>query len=233
MKKLRIHYFQHVPYEGLGYIEEWISTSGHLLSATKFYEKSSFPAPDEFDFLIIMGGSMSVNDEHRYSWLAEEKAFIRKAIDAGKTVLGICLGSQLVSSALGAKVYRNKEKEIGWFDIELTANNTETDLFPGFERKTRVFHWHGDTFDIPDGAVHLASSDCCKNQAYVYNKKVLALQFHLEPTPDLLSQMLDHGRSDLTKGSYVQTEEEILSRTSLIEDNRKLLFELLDKLTEQ
>jgi GMP synthase-like glutamine amidotransferase len=233
MKKLRIHYFQHVNYEGLGSIEEWISASDHSLTSTRFYENFTLPALDDFDWLIIMGGGMSVNDEDRFPWLADEKRFIRKAIDAGKTVLGICLGSQLVSAALGAKVYPNKEKEIGWFDIEFTCYALEAELFQDFGTRLKVFHWHGDTFDLPEGAVHLAWSRGCKNQAYLYKEKVLALQFHLEPTLDSLKQMIETGREELKHSRYVQAEQELLNYSQLIVTNKTFLFIMLDRLAVQ
>lgn len=232
VNKLRIHYFQHVAFEGLGSIEEWISVSGHSLTSTRFFEKATFPEISDFDWLIVMGGSMSVHDEEQYAWLADEKKFIRQAIDAGKKVIGICLGSQLVSVALGAKVYKNKEKEIGWFDIELDHDAQSANLFSGMGRRLKVFHWHGDTFDLPEHAIHIAFSDGTRNQAYIYNGKVVAMQFHLELTLSSLQQMIDNGRNELLKGKYVQTEKEILARIQLIESNRKILFKLLDRMSE-
>lgn len=233
MKRLRIHYLQHVDYEGLGSIEEWISSSGHSLTSTRFFKSPVLPATADFDWLIIMGGGMSIHDEIQYPWLADEKKFIRQSIDEGKTVLGICLGSQLISAALGAKVYNNKEKEIGWFDIEFTCFAKSDKLFFDMESRLKVFHWHGDTFDLPENAVHLAFSAGCRNQAYIFNNRVLALQFHLEPTNESLKKMIEKGRQELKKDRYVQTEAEILSNNILIESNRKLLFELLDRLAEQ
>jgi GMP synthase-like glutamine amidotransferase len=233
MKKLRIHYFQHVPFEGLGSIEEWISLSGHSLTATRFFESAIFPDISDIDWLIVMGGPMSANDEIQYPWLSAEKKFIRKAIDEGKTVLGICLGSQLVSAALGAKVYQNEEKEIGWFDIELTCFAKSDKLFFDMDDRLKVFQWHGDTFDIPEKAVHLAFSKGCKNQAYSYKDKVLALQFHLEPTQNSLRQMVDAGRDELKSARYVQTEQELLRYDQLIESSREILFTLLNRMAQQ
>jgi GMP synthase-like glutamine amidotransferase len=233
MKKLRIHYFQHVAFEGLGSIEEWVHLYGHSLTSTRFFEETSLPEISDIDWLIVMGGPMSVNDEEQFPWLADEKRFIRKAIDEGKTVLGICLGSQLVSAALGAGVYKNAEKEIGWFDIELTCFAKSDKLFFDIGSTIKVFHWHGDTFDIPEKAVHLAYSKGCKNQAYIYNNKVLALQFHLEPTKSSLKQMIDFGRAELKSARYVQTEQEILDNEQLIESGRKVLFSILDRLAKQ
>jgi GMP synthase-like glutamine amidotransferase len=232
MKKLKIHYFQHVPFEGLGCIEEWITLSGHSLTSTRFFESAILPEISDIDWLIVMGGPMSVNDEKQYPWLAAEKRFVRKAVDEGKTVLGICLGSQMVSAALGAKVYQNKEKEIGWFDIELTCFAKSDRLFIDMPDRIKVFHWHGDTFDLPEKAVHLAFSKGCKNQAYSYKDKVLALQFHLEPTENSLRQMIDAGREELKSGLYVQTEQELLRHGQLIETNREILFTLLTKMSE-
>jgi len=232
LKKFRIHYFQHVSHEGLGSIEEWASSSGHSLTSTRFFESARVPEISDIDWLIVMGGPMSVYDEEQFPWLVDEKKFIRQAVDAGKTVLGICLGSQLISAALGARVYKNDEKEIGWFDVELTCFAKSNNLFFDMEDRTKVFHWHGDTFDLPENAIHLAFSAGCKNQAYIYNDKALALQFHLEPTLYSLKQMIENGRKELMSGKYVQTEKEILINKQLIESNRKILFKLLDRLAE-
>jgi GMP synthase-like glutamine amidotransferase len=233
MKKLRIHHFQHVAFEGLGNIEEWISLHGHSLTTTMFYANEKLPEISDIDWLIVMGGSMSVHDEEQYPWMVSEKQFIRKAVDAGKTVLGICLGSQLISTALGANVYQNKNKEIGWFDIEFTPFAKSDNLFSEMGKKLKVFHWHGDTFDLPENAVHLAFSEGCKNQAYIYKSRVLALQFHLEPTLKSLQQMIETGRKELTRGKYIQTEKEIIAKKQLLASNRKIMFMLLDRLTQK
>lgn len=233
MKSLRIHYFQHVAHEGPGSIEEWVKTGGHSLTATKFYKGEKLPELNDIDWLIIMGGPMSVNDEKEHPWLAGGKKFIRQAIETGKTVLGICLGSQLVSAALGAKVYRNKEKEIGWFDIELSMAAQSGDFFFGMGDRLKVFHWHGDTFDLPESAIHLASSEGCKNQAYVYKDKVVALQFHLETTQESLTDMLKGGIDEAVPGKYIQSEKEILGNTDLLVHGKKNLFKLLERLAEK
>jgi len=230
MKKLRIHYFQHHPSEGLCSIGEWISSAGHSLTSTRFYENQVIPELSEIDWLIVMGGPMSVNDEKEFPWLSAEKKFIREAIDADKTVLGICLGSQLVSAALGAKVYANNEKEIGWFDIELTTS-AQSSLFIDMGSIQRVFHWHGDTFDLPENAILLASSAATKNQAYLYKRRVLALQFHLEQTAESMNAMIKSWGGELKKGKYVQTAKELLN-SQLLDSNKKILFEVLDRLAD-
>jgi GMP synthase (glutamine-hydrolysing) len=230
MKKLRIHYFQHHPSEGLCSIGEWISSAGHSLTSTRFYENQALPEISEIDWLIVMGGPMSVNDEKEFEWLANEKKFIREAIEQDKIVLGICLGSQLVSAALGARVYANNEKEIGWFDIELTTS-AQSGLFRDMGSVMRVFHWHGDTFDLPENAILLASSAATKNQGYIYQGKVLALQFHLEQTTESLNAMIKSWGGQLKAGKYVQPMKE-LHNTELLDSNKKILFRLLTRLAE-
>ncbi|MDR3652795.1 MAG: amidotransferase [Paludibacter sp.] len=225
MKKLSIHTLMHVPFEGLGCIEQWISKNKHSLSYTYFYENYRLPNVDEIDWLIVMGGPMGVYDEAQYPWLIEEKEFIRKAIDNGKTVIGICLGSQLIAEALGAKVYPNKQKEIGWFDVNLANSNT---MFESFENSFPVFHWHGDTFDLPVGSTHLMSSDVCKNQAFLFNEKVLGLQFHLEVTTQTLKGMVENGASELIENVTIQSASEILGQTLHIEANNRKMFQILD-----
>ncbi|HXS56426.1 MAG TPA: type 1 glutamine amidotransferase [Hanamia sp.] len=233
MKHLRIHYLQHVSFEGLGNIEEWATVHGHKLSVTKLYMDAVLPTPDSFDWLIIMGGPMSVYDEQKYSWLIAEKQFIKQAIAANKTVIGICLGSQLLAEALGAKVYPNEQKEIGWFPIEFTSDASSHSLFSNIKIPKTVFHWHGDTFDLPPNAIHLAHSKACKNQAFLFNKKVLGLQFHLEMSEIALRTMIENGRSELIEAKYIQSEAMILSQKQFIEPNRKILFSILNTMTKE
>lgn len=228
MKKLSIHSLMHVPFEGLGCMEQWITRNNHSLSHTYFYEKYQLPTIDDIDWLIVMGGPMGVYDETQYPWLAEEKAFIREAIEKGKTVIGICLGSQLIAEVLGAKVYPNKQKEIGWFDVKLSETAKTHPLFIGFEDKFPVFHWHGDTFDLPAGSTHLISSAACLNQAFLYNGNVLGLQFHVEVTGQTLSGMVENGLHELAQSETIQSAEQILKQTAFIEANNKKMFQILD-----
>lgn len=233
MQKLRIHSLQHVPFEGLGSIAEWVSLKEHNFTATQFFIDSTLPETAEIDWLIIMGGPMGVYDEEKYNWLASEKQLIKKAIEAGKTVIGICLGAQLIAEVLGAKVYPNQYKEIGWFPIQLSEEAIENKLFKGFDKTLTAFHWHGDTFDLPTDATHIASSEACKNQAFLYNEKVIGLQFHFEMTEPALKKMIENGTEELVPGSFIQTAERILNNRNLIENNKRVLFSLLDILASQ
>jgi GMP synthase-like glutamine amidotransferase len=154
---------------------------------------------------------MSANDESRYAWLAHEKNFIRAAIEADKPVLGVCLGAQLIASALGARVYPNRYREIGWFPVQgIPLPGTFLFRFPP---SLDVFHWHGETFDLPPGAVRLARSEGCDNQAFQIGKSVVGLQFHLETTPQSVTDIVSNYRDELIASHYVQTEAVLLSAT--------------------
>ena len=205
---MRTHYLQHVFFETLGAIEPWLEVAGCEVSRTRFFETARLPAPPEIDFLVVLGGPMSVNDENAFPWLIEEKRFIRECVAAGKPVLGICLGAQLIASALGARVYPNRFREIGWFPVRgLPARHGSTFSFP---RSLEVFHWHGETFDLPEEAVPIARSDGCDNQAFQIGRSVIGLQFHLETTAESAHAMVRECRTELVPGRYVQSEAEIL-----------------------
>jgi GMP synthase-like glutamine amidotransferase len=205
----RAHYLQHVPFEGLGSIEKWLHNSGYKVTHTQFYETSELPDVNEIDLIVVMGGPMSVNDEDEFPWLTLEKKFIRNVIESGKPVLGICLGAQLIANAMGAEVYPNQVKEIGWFPVQ-AVGATDDSIF-SFPAKTEVFHWHGETYSLPVGATLIAKSEGCENQAFQIGISVIGLQFHLETTPDSAREIVTNCRDELISSQYVQTEEEILS----------------------
>jgi len=225
-----IHILQHGSFESPGNIIDWIKEKKLPFSYTKFYEKYRLSEIDNFDWLIIMGGPMGVYDEEKFPWLKEEKAFIKKSIDSGKIVLGICLGAQLIAASLGAKVYPNKFKEIGWFNVNI-FNNPKNKLFPSsISGNKKVFQWHGDTFDLPAGAIHIAESEACKNQAFIIKDRVLALQFHCEITKDSLKEMIRVGKNELKEDKYVQSADEIMSQKDLIYQNNSLMRIVLNNL---
>jgi GMP synthase-like glutamine amidotransferase len=186
----------------------WLEAHGAEVRYTRFFEDSTLPKPNGLDLVIAMGGPMSVNDESTLPWLRPEKEFVRDVAGRGIPVLGVCLGAQLIASALGARVYRNAHKEIGWFPIEATPGATDTFRFPD---KCAVFHWHGETFDLPAGAVRLARSVACENQAFQIGRHVIGLQFHLETTPESARALLDNCGDDLVPGPYVQAAAELRS----------------------
>ncbi|MDX9905445.1 MAG: gamma-glutamyl-gamma-aminobutyrate hydrolase family protein [Bacteroidales bacterium] len=204
---MRAHIFQHLAFEGPGTIQPWLKNAGYDLTFTVFAEKVFFPEINSVDFLVVMGGSMSVNDEGKFPWLIAEKQFIREFIATGKPVLGICLGAQLIASALGARVYPNKTKEIGWFSVTGLPSRLPNFQFPV---SFTPLHWHGDTFDLPEGAVLLASSEATKNQAFQYGKNVLAIQFHPEADRQTLQDFCFYFKKELVPERFIQSEEEIV-----------------------
>ena len=228
MKSIRIHYLQHVSFEKPGYIETWANSNNHKLSATKLFENGDFPGLSEFDWLIILGGPMSVYDEYQNSWLKAEIEFIKLSIKADKIIIGICLGAQLLAACLGAKVYPNRKKEIGWFPISTTECGKNHRLFNGLPTSINVFHWHGDTYDLPTDALHLFRSDICTNQAFIYNDKVLGLQFHLEATLGTLKEMITNCGHELIPDDFVQGEIEIIKHSDLCEEANTYLVYILN-----
>lgn len=225
---MRAHILQHVPFEGLGSMADSLARRGAAVSHTRFFEDPQLPGIDGLDLVIAIGGPMSVNDEAELPWLVPEKAFLREAMRRGVPLLGICLGAQLIASALGARVYPNRQKEIGWFELEGIPGDPDDFRFP--DRFTAL-HWHGETFDIPPGARRLAGSVACRNQAFQCGERVIGLQFHLEATQDGLRQLVDNCRHELTPALFVQTEAAILSAspTACPAANR-LMAEVLDYL---
>lgn len=205
---MRAHYLQHVPFEGLGSIESWLKKSGCEITHTPFFESDELPDVDGIDLLIVMGGPMSVNDENQFPWLVKEKEFVRGVITQGKPVLGVCLGAQLIASAMGAQVYPNRLKEIGWFPVQgVPARDGSVFSFPP---SLEAFHWHGETFDLPAGAVRIARSEGCENQGFQLGSLVIGLQFHLETTPGSARSLVAHCGDELVPDEYVQSEERIL-----------------------
>ena len=228
---MRIHVLQHVPFEGPAAIADWAERRGHPLAVSHIYAGDPLPAPADFDRLVIMGGPMSVGDVDAHPWLADEQACIAAAIAAGKSVVGVCLGAQLIAAALGARVYRNAHREIGWFPIQLTQQARTLDLLDGLPAEQTVFHWHGDTFDLPAGAVHLATSDGCANQAFLLDGRVLGLQCHLESTPASVAALCEHGADDLVPGPWVQSTAEMRgAEPALYAGLARTLEALLDRL---
>lgn len=228
---MHIHYLQHVPFEGLGSIANWLTDNGLTTTRTQLFKGDTLPQPAAVDFLIIMGGPMGIHDDAQHPWLAAERAFVKDVISEQKVVLGICLGAQLIADALGAAVTPNPHKEIGWFPVrkarELRGSEFD-DLFP--EKKT-VFHWHGDTFTIPHGAIRLAESDACINQGFLYQGRVLALQFHLETTPASAEALIENCGHEIVPAPYIQSVGEMVGDGDQFQAVNELMAELLAFLT--
>jgi GMP synthase-like glutamine amidotransferase len=228
---MNIHWFQHVPFEGLGSIEHWAKRRGHQVSATRLYREDPLPDEQEVDGLIVMGGPMNIYEEDRYPWLLREKRFIEDAIKADKAVIGICLGAQLIADVLGAKVYTGRHKEIGWFPIYREREAQESKIFRDFPSEMEAFHWHGDTFDLPSGCIRIAESAVCKNQAFVYDERVVGLQFHLEITRQGAKELISNCRAEIVEASFIQSVEEMLSTDDRFIKANERMERLLDVLS--
>jgi GMP synthase-like glutamine amidotransferase len=227
---MHAHCFQHVSFEGMGAIEPWLIQKGFTISYTSFFENQVLPDIRTIDCLIVMGGPMSVNDEEQYPWLVAEKQFIRDCIAQRKAVIGICLGAQLIASAMGSKIYRNEVKEIGWFPVirKITNNFTQAVQFP--ERIT-VFHWHGETFDLPEGATLIASSEQCRNQIFMLGSKVIGFQCHLETTDLSLNALIENCANEIIPAPYIQTADEMRKQYNVHGNKmREVLYGVLEEI---
>lgn len=201
---------QHVPRETLGSLEAILHRAG---LPWRYIELFAEP-PQRLDVeeaagLIVLGGPMNVDETDRYPFLAAEVQWIQQAVARSIPLLGICLGSQLLAKACGARVYPNAVKEIGWYEVELTPAARDDWLFAECPPRPTVFQWHGDTFDLPAGAVLLATGPLCRHQAFRVGSRAYGLQFHIEMTAELIDSWLDHPENDAELASlpYIDPQQ--------------------------
>ncbi len=210
---MRIHFLQHVPFEDPAAILRWAQERGHTITGSKLFAGERPPTHGDYDLLLVMGGPMSVHDEHQHDWLAFEKRQVREALDAGKKVLGICLGAQLLAEALGGAVEPMGHKEIGWFDVQRTDASDACPVFRGLPRAFVAFHWHGEQVTLPDGCRHLATNGACGVQAFSDDDRAFGLQFHLESTPASVKKLIDHCGDEIAAGGpCVQSADAMLGQ---------------------
>jgi GMP synthase-like glutamine amidotransferase len=229
---MHIQALMHVPFEGPAGIADWAMARGHTLALTPLFAGAPLPELAIFDWLVVLGGPMGANDEAEFAWLAAEKRLLAAAIATGKTVIGICLGAQLLATALGARVKRNANKEIGWFPLELTAAGKISPLVNDLTPDLLVFHWHGDTFALPPGAVQLARSAACEQQIFLYGERVLGLQCHLESTAESVAAIVAQCANELVPDvPFIQTPTQLLTAdAAAYRALQQALFNLLDQL---
>jgi GMP synthase (glutamine-hydrolysing) len=182
---VRLAVLQHIACEHPGVFSEVIAQRGAEAVAVELDEGEPLPDWREFDAVLVMGGPMGVGDEGEHSWLAAEKRWVGEAVAAGRPFLGVCLGVQLLAAALGARVYAAERPEVGLLEVELTAEGREDPLFAGLDDPIVSLQWHGDTFDLPEAAVRLASSPLVANQAFRAGEAAYGVQFHLEVTGEM------------------------------------------------
>jgi len=195
---MKIACLNHVPFEGPAGIADWSLRHQHSLRVVPLYrENPDWDFIQESDLLVVMGGPMNVDDEAIYPYLAQEKTVLRERVARGKKTLGICLGAQLIASALGAAVTKNPQTEIGFFPVTL-------------DKTFLTFHWHGDTFAPPEGATHLGSSEACRNQAFRIGRTTLGLQFHPEMDEAGIAALIQASQPMPTPGKWIQSPEQML-----------------------
>ena len=244
---LRIHALFHTNYEDLSFIKQWAISQNHSISYTRSYQNDGLTTHDSFDWLIVMGGPMSVHDEEKHPWLVNEKRLIKQSIDNGKTVIGVCLGAQLIAHCLGATVQPANVKEIGWLPIQLTEEGQSHPLLQDLPKQAfTVFHWHGDGFDCPQGATAIATSEAWANQGFIYQTPlhkelgtwVMGWQCHFEVTKESLVKMVANGHNYIQNGlsnypKTVQSADTIIeSGNKYIEDNNARLAAMLNRIAK-
>jgi len=207
---MNVQLVQHIECEGPGYLEDFLHDNGIEYEIARMYEGEQLH--DNFDALIVLGGPMNVYEEVRYPYLKRLNKTIKNFVIMGGHYLGFCLGGQLLAKALGAKVRKNQTKEIGNFEIRLTDGGVEDQLFKGFSTVFPALEWHGDTFEIPTGAIKVGESELCANQAFRF-KNAYGLQFHLEATPEMLAEWVKVYEDELT--------EEGIDAAALIEETKR------------
>ena len=229
-----IHLIRHDDFELPGRIAGWAAARGRPVRDVLFFRGDSVAIPPaaEVETLLIMGGTMSANDDAGHPWLRMEKKWISDAIASGSKVLGICLGSQLLASILGGRVYRAKHREIGWFPVRRTEEARDTPFWSAIPEVHDAFLWHSDTFDIPPGALKFASGEGAENQGFTWRDSVVAVQFHPEMTLEGAEAIVANSAHEIVPGPYVQQPESFLAGHERYAALERVMYSLLDRLVE-
>ena len=227
---MRILCIQHDPLDGPGTLIDWAKARGNSLAHCMICQGDPLPPLESFDLLVSLGGPMGAYEEGQHPWLLSEKEYLRQAFAAGKKILGLCLGCQLLADAFGGKAFRHTCKEFGWQPIEPLPAGA-----PWFGETTpfHAFQWHGDTYSLPPGAVQLARNEASEQQAFLLKgpagDQVLGLQFHLEWTEAMARDAAAEPGAAPSPSPFVQSPGEILSDLSLFQSARERFFTLMDK----
>lgn len=228
---MHIHYFQHDHFEDLGYISDWALANNHTTSATRFDLNQPLPDIHNYDWLVILGGKMSVNDTKELPWLVQEIQYIKHAIELKKIVIGICLGAQLIAKALGAEVFRNAKPEMGFWPIHFTSSAKLDTVFNLLPEKLTVMHMHFDTFELPVGAITMAESAITHCQAFRYNN-AFAFQFHFEISIKNAALFIKETENELVAGEFTQSPETMLELSEHCSLNNQYFEKILNQIAK-
>ncbi len=221
---------QQQPFVTPGGISKWLQSHSHEYFITHLYQDMDLPALDSFDVLLVLGGTMNVYEEQKYPWLVSEKMFIEKAVKKEKCVLGICLGAQILADVLGARVRQNEHLEIGWHTLALEPDVKEQKHWQDFPNEFETFLWHQDTFDLPENSIRFAKSMGCENQGFIFDQRVVGLQFHPEETLEGYLGLLKR-YPFVENPPFVQSPKSISENRKKFETNYTLLSKILDNIT--
>jgi len=232
---MRIQLIEHDPEDfSRTNISSWAAEKGYRVNQTYVCNNEDLPPVDSFDWLMVMGGSQQAWDEGGNSWLQKEKAFLSDTLAAGKIILGICFGAQLLAEALGGELFPNPQKEIGWHEVSLTREGQESFLFHKIPPSFDTFHWHSDHFSLPRNCTRLAGSKATENQAFVAkDRPLVGLQFHPEYTRDMVTYYAREHSQDWTSDAHISTKDEVLARTEEIPDTYWLMETLLNNMERE
>lgn len=219
---------QNESFEGPGIITEYFDSKNINYQIIHVFKENWIVEDEKVDLVVIMGGTASVYETDKFPYLLKVKEFIKNQFILGAKILGICLGAQFLAEMLGARVYPNEQQEIGWFPMKINVKELSTIGYSCFPESMNVLHWHGDTFDIPKGAVSFGSTEVTPNQGFIYKNQVFALQFHIETTETSLALMLENIGHTIKRDAFVQLPDEIRKGIDVIKENQKIMNEFLD-----
>jgi len=232
---MRLHLLEHDPIDiRRNNITTWTEKKGYAVGWTDVFTDAKIPSKNDFDWLIVMGGSQHAWEEQEHPWLVEEKRFISEALSADKIILGICFGAQLLAEALGGRVFRNQKEEIGWYSVRLTPDGQQSFLFENVPETFLTFHWHSDHFSLPPGCAALAYSEPTPYQAYTHkDHRIAGLQFHPEYTIEMVRFFAKKYGDDWKKDRYVAGKEVVLSESEQVPETYRLMELLLDNMDRE
>jgi GMP synthase-like glutamine amidotransferase len=232
---MRIQLIEHDPEDfSRTNISFWAAKKGYRVHQIYVCNHEALPSLDDFDWLMVMGGSQHAWDEQGNAWLEEEKRFVGEALAAGKLYLGICFGAQILAEALGGRIFPNEYREIGWHEVSLTRQGRESFLFKNVPNSFVSFHWHSDHFSLPRSCTRLAFSKATENQAFISNDRpAVGLQFHPEYTREMVAYYAEKQSQDWVPDVYVSGQDEVLARTAEIQGTYWLMEALLENMAAE